>query len=81
MRQKKKKENSSQFSYMGLFQKRSQNQAETESFMPSRPRSVPTGMVASHWQVLLSFCQINYSKRRKETGASTLDSLLLGEVG
>lgn len=66
---------SSQFSYTRAFRKRSQNQAETEAFMPRRPRSAPTGMVTSHQQVLLSFCQINYSKRRKGT------SLLLGEVG
>lgn len=52
-----------------------------QSFMPSRPRSASTGMVTSHQQVLLSFCQINYSKRRKETRVSMLDSLLLGEVG
>lgn len=71
---------SSQLSYTGLFQKHFQNQAETEAFLPSWPRSAPTGMVAAHQQVLLS-CQINYSKGRKGTRVSVLDSLLLGEVG
>lgn len=49
--------------------------------MPSRSRSEPAGMIKSHQQVLISFCQISYPKRRKLTRVLTLDQLTPGRNG
>ena len=72
---------SSPFSYVGLFCKLFQNQVETQTSMTSRPRSEPIGMIKSHKQMLISFCQISYPKRRKLTRVLTLDQLTPGRNG